>query len=246
MATIKVRQNGPYLVEGDDVTRRGLERERVSDREAAVRAVPLRRVDEQAVLRRHALADRVFRRRSGGARQRRQAGTIAGGQVGQVGGQLGKTGAAAMPSERLRASQLRWPRDSRLVIVARRERDRWLRRSGKSWPIYRVTRFPARYLAHSVSRDVHVAIFRVFEMSASGSASSTTKSAHLPASSVPSPIELHGSARRRASPTQHLLRRQPGLRHQLELHQLEVALEPRRPDRCRCPSRSARRRRTAS
>ncbi len=66
MATIKVRQNGPYLVEGDDVTRGGLERGELPDCQAAVRAVPLRRVDEQAVLRRHALAHRVFRSRSGG------------------------------------------------------------------------------------------------------------------------------------------------------------------------------------
>ena len=38
---------------------RRLERERLPDREAAVRAVPLRRLDEQAVLRRHALEDRI-------------------------------------------------------------------------------------------------------------------------------------------------------------------------------------------
>ncbi len=56
MANIKVRQNGPYLVEGDDVTRGGLEWQRVSDCQASVRAVPVRRVDEQAVLRRHAFA----------------------------------------------------------------------------------------------------------------------------------------------------------------------------------------------
>ena len=59
MATIKVRQNGPYLVEGDDVTVVDWNGNDVSDREAAVRAVPLRRVDEQAVLRRHALEDRL-------------------------------------------------------------------------------------------------------------------------------------------------------------------------------------------
>ena len=67
MATIKVRQNGPYLVEGDDVTLVDWNGQRVPDPEAAVRAVPLRRLDEQAVLRRHALADRLRGRRSGGA-----------------------------------------------------------------------------------------------------------------------------------------------------------------------------------
>ena len=40
----------------------GLERRDVSDRQAAVRAVPLRRVDQQAVLRRDAFADRLCRR----------------------------------------------------------------------------------------------------------------------------------------------------------------------------------------
>ena len=62
MATIKVRQNGPYLVEGDDVTVVDWNGRRVSDRQAAVRAVPVRRVDEQAVLRRHALTHRIFGR----------------------------------------------------------------------------------------------------------------------------------------------------------------------------------------
>ena len=61
MATIKVRQNGPYLVEGDDVTLVDWNGATLSDRQAPVRALPLRRIDEQAVLRRHALAGR-FRR----------------------------------------------------------------------------------------------------------------------------------------------------------------------------------------
>ena len=73
MATIKVRQNGPYLVEGDDVTVVDWNGNAVSDREAAVRAVPVRRVDEQAVLRRHALKNRLSGRRGGGRGQRRQA-----------------------------------------------------------------------------------------------------------------------------------------------------------------------------
>src|SRR4029079_2729497 len=52
------------------------------------------------------------------------------------------------------------------------------RQSGPLGPTcpYLVTRFPATYTS---------AILRTFEMSVSGSASSTTKSAHLPASSVP-------------------------------------------------------------
>ena len=55
MATIKVRQNGPYLVEGDDVTVVDWNGNPYHDSEAAVRAVPLRRIDQQAVLRRHPL-----------------------------------------------------------------------------------------------------------------------------------------------------------------------------------------------
>ena len=55
MATIKVRQNGPYLVEGDDVTLIDWNGNAYQTGKAAVRALPLRRLDEQAVLRRHAL-----------------------------------------------------------------------------------------------------------------------------------------------------------------------------------------------
>src|SRR5215216_3869344 len=94
---------------------RRLERQRVSDREAAVCVVPVRRVDDQTVLRRDAFEDRLPGGRSGGAEQRRQAG-------------------------------------------------------------YLVTLFPATNTS---------AILRTFEISASGSPSSTTKSAHLPGSSVP-------------------------------------------------------------
>ncbi len=73
MATIKVRQNGPYLVEGDDVT--------LVDWNGATYTIAKRPfalcrcggVDEQAVLRRHALADRFPGGGSRGARQRRQA-----------------------------------------------------------------------------------------------------------------------------------------------------------------------------
>ena len=65
-----------------------LERQRVSDREAAVRAVPLRRVDEQAVLRRHTLADRLSGRRGRGAGQRRQSSDLR--RIGH--GQLGNAG----------------------------------------------------------------------------------------------------------------------------------------------------------
>ena len=51
MATvIHVRQNGPYRVEGDDVTVVDWNGNPYHDREAADRAVPVRRVDEQAVL----------------------------------------------------------------------------------------------------------------------------------------------------------------------------------------------------
>ena len=60
MATIRVRRNGPYLVEGDDVTVVDWEGRRVSRRALAVRALPLRRFDEQALLRRHAFQDRIF------------------------------------------------------------------------------------------------------------------------------------------------------------------------------------------
>ena len=67
MATIKLRQNGPYLVEGEDVT--------VVDWNGnpypiAKRPFALCRcggVDEQAVLRRHALEDRIPGGRSGRA-----------------------------------------------------------------------------------------------------------------------------------------------------------------------------------
>ena len=68
MATITVRQNGPYKVEGDDVKVVELQRYRVSDREASVRVVPVWRLDRQAVLRRHALQDRIPGRRGGRAR----------------------------------------------------------------------------------------------------------------------------------------------------------------------------------
>jgi len=50
MATIKVRQNGPYLVEGDDVTLVDWNGASYQIGEAAVRALPLRRVHEQAIL----------------------------------------------------------------------------------------------------------------------------------------------------------------------------------------------------
>ncbi len=214
MATIKVRQNGPYLVEGDDVTLVDWNGNALSDCEAAVRAVPLRRVDEQAVLRRHALEDRVSPRPKPPCRERGQARTIA--QSTGVGTSWPVTGADyAMP--RLDCHR---PHPALYLIDLSRD---------------------------SVSRDVHVAILRVFEMSASGSASSTTKSAHLAGlerAEVRCPPSC--SARRRASPLEHLLRRQARLRHQLELHQLEVALEAAGRTRCRCPSRSSRRRRRAS
>ena len=67
MANIKVRQNGPYLVEGDDVTLVDWNGNAYQIPEAAVRAVPLRRLDQQAVLRRHPLEDRLRGGRSGGA-----------------------------------------------------------------------------------------------------------------------------------------------------------------------------------
>ena len=51
----------------------GLERESVSDPEAAVRVVPVRRLDQQAVLRRNALADRICRRPRPPCRERGQA-----------------------------------------------------------------------------------------------------------------------------------------------------------------------------
>ena len=79
MVNIKVRQNGPYLVEGDDVTLVDWNGNAYQIAKTSVRAVPLRRLDEQAVLRRHALEDRIPGGRSRGARQRRQARDLAGG-----------------------------------------------------------------------------------------------------------------------------------------------------------------------
>ena len=76
MATIKVRQNGPYLVEGDDVTLVDWNGNDLSDRQAPVRAVPLRRLDQQAVLRRHAFEGRLRGGGGRGPRQRRQAGSM--------------------------------------------------------------------------------------------------------------------------------------------------------------------------
>ena len=67
MAKITVRKNGSLLVEGDDVTL--VDWNGTSDRaaEAPVHAVPMRGVHAKAVLRRHALARGVRRRRGSGA-----------------------------------------------------------------------------------------------------------------------------------------------------------------------------------
>ena len=59
MATIKVRQNGSLLVEGDDVKLIDWNGNEYTPGQAAVRAVPVRSLDEQAVLRRHAFQDRL-------------------------------------------------------------------------------------------------------------------------------------------------------------------------------------------
>ena len=51
MATIKVRQNGPYLVDvPEDVKLVDWNGNEYRDPEAALHALPLRRVEEQAVL----------------------------------------------------------------------------------------------------------------------------------------------------------------------------------------------------
>jgi hypothetical protein len=67
MATIKVRQNGPYLVDGGEVT--------LVDWNGATYQIA-KRVDDQAVLRRHALEDRLPGRGGGGPGQFRQTGSI--------------------------------------------------------------------------------------------------------------------------------------------------------------------------
>ena len=59
MVRIKVRQNGPYLVETDDVTLVDWNGSEYEIAQAPGRAVPVRRIDEQAVLRRHAFEDRI-------------------------------------------------------------------------------------------------------------------------------------------------------------------------------------------
>ena len=76
MANIKVRQNGPYLVEGDDVTVVDWNGKPYQIPEAAVRAVPMRRLDEQAVLRRHPFEDRLPGGRGRCAGQPGQAGIL--------------------------------------------------------------------------------------------------------------------------------------------------------------------------
>ena len=76
MAVITVRQNGSYRVEGDDVKLVDWNGNEYEIPEAAVRAVPLRWLDEEAVLRRHPLEDRLPGGRSRCAGQRRQAGGV--------------------------------------------------------------------------------------------------------------------------------------------------------------------------
>src|SRR5262249_56547744 len=110
------------------------ERQRVHDPEASVLAVPVRRVDQQAVLRRHPLEDRLRRRRSGRARKHRETGAV-----------------------------------TRNVGSARPQPSGAARLKSRSFCLrYRATAFPATYTA---------LIFFTFEMSASGSPSSATKSA---------------------------------------------------------------------
>lgn len=53
---IKVLQNGPYLVQGHNVT---AERRHLRDSQASVCSVPLRRLHQQAVLRRDLLSNLV-------------------------------------------------------------------------------------------------------------------------------------------------------------------------------------------
>ena len=67
--TIQTRPNGPYLVQGPIHLVDADGKEFPVHRRPG-RALPLRRLDQQAVLRRHALEDRLPGRREGGARSR--------------------------------------------------------------------------------------------------------------------------------------------------------------------------------
>ena len=64
---IKIRDNGPYLVEGE-FTLTDAQGNPIEVKKAG--ALPLRRIDDEAVLRRHAFEDRLQRRQRGGAGSR--------------------------------------------------------------------------------------------------------------------------------------------------------------------------------